>query len=337
LIMALHRCAGRNFGIFKCVGGPKRVAVISVEEDQDELDRRLHAIRKVFDYNDDAAANLFIVHMETPIIAQTNGRGVVRPTDIAKELEQQLGRLVVDLVLIDPFVEVWDGNENDNSQVRSALAVIRGICRRMNAACMLMHHVKKGGVTPGDVEAGRGASSLAGLVRLAHTITNMTKDEAAALNIPNNKGIVRIDHAKGNYLPAPETAEWFEFRSIELDNADEVNPVGDHVGVLVPWALPGLFAGITDAALSACLDELTVGLPEGERYSFLPQGKDRYAALAIAEALAIEEERAARIMRAWKRSGLLFEKEYFSERNRKTRKGVYVDAEKRPLATTAND
>lgn len=334
LIVAFHLAAGRDFGPYKCVNGPKRVAIISVEEDSDELDRRLHAIAKVFKFDDDAAANLFIVHMESPIIATSDRRGVVSATEIAAELEKQLSRLVVDVIMIDPFVEVWNGDENSNSQVRSALAVIRSFCRRMDCACLLMHHVKKGGVTPGDIDAGRGASSLGGLVRIAHTITNMSKEEATALGVTKPKGIVRVDHAKGNYLPPPETAAWFEFKSIELNNADErYGSVGDHVGVLVNWTPPGVFDGITYEKIDQILDTIIAGTPDHERWTLASQSKDRFVGKIIAEVAEISEDRAARIASAWKKSGLLYEQEYLSGAQRKTRKGVFVDASKRPSAT----
>lgn len=338
LIVAFHLAAGRDFHPYKCVNGPKRVAIISVEEDQDELDRRLHAIAKVFQFDDDAAANLFIVHMESPIIATSDRRGIVAATDIAAELEKQLGRLVVDVIMIDPFVEVWNGNENDNSQVRSALGVIRGFCRRMDAACLLMHHVKKGGVTPGDIDAGRGASSLGGLVRIAHTITNMSKDEAATLNVSNPKGIVRVDHAKGNYLPPPETAAWFEFKSIELDNADErYGSVGDHVGVLLPWTPPGVFDGVSYVVIDRILDAIITGTDDGEKWTLAPQSKDRFVGNVIAEMAELSGEQASRIAKAWQRSGLLYEEEYFSNAQRKMRKGAFVDASKRPSPTAETE
>jgi len=68
LAIALHLAAGLHFGRYKCVGGPKQVAIFSVEEDPDELDRRIHAIRKAFDIPAEAANNLLIISAKDSLI-----------------------------------------------------------------------------------------------------------------------------------------------------------------------------------------------------------------------------------------------------------------------------
>lgn len=335
LTIALHLAAGRDFGPFKCIGGRHRVAVLSVEEDADEIDRRLHAIARVYEFTNEDASNLFIIHAEDPIMASADRRGNVKATELSKEFERLMMRDVMDAFVADPFIETWFGNENDNAQVRAAAGVIRTICRRMDAACLLTHHVRKGSVTPGDIDSGRGASSLSGLVRLAYTMTPMSKDDAATLNIPSPKGIVRLDHAKGNYMPPPETATWLKFRNVELHNADpETERSGDHVGVLVPWSPPGLFEGITYEKIDQILDAIAGGIDGLERYTLAPQSKDRYVGKVIAEVGEITEERAARITLIWKKSGLLYEEDYLSGAQRRMRKGILVDVEKRPSAMT---
>lgn len=334
LTIAMHLAAGRDFGPFKCVGGPFRVAVLSVEEDQDELDRRIHAIAKAYKFTQQDLLNLYIINAtaDDPIVA-TVGDGnskVVRKTKFGEEMERLLFRDAIDVVMLDPFVEIWDGDENSNGQVKGAAAIIRNMVRRLNAACLLMHHVRKGVLTPGDVDGGRGASSLSGLVRLAHTVTNMTKEEAALFQIPNPKGIIRVDHAKGNYLPAPERAAWFKFEQVELDNADPAfGTVGDRVGVLKPWELPGLFDGVDLATIDLILAAIDKGTGV-ERWSLAPQSKDRFVGVIIAQIAEINAERAAKIAATWKKSGLLFEEEYTSFAQRKKLKGIRVDWTKRP-------
>lgn len=340
LIALLHLAAGRDFGPFKCIGGPKRVAILSVEEDQDELDRRLHAIRKVYDFSNDDAANLFLIGVDSPLLATADRRGNIMPTPMVQKLENELSRLVIEAVGIDPLIETWQGNENDNSQMRAAVAIIRNICRNIDAAGLLNHHVGKGLVTPGDVNAGRGASSLGGLVRIAYTMTNMTKDEAAALSVPNPKGIVRVDGAKANYLPPPENAEWYQFKSVELDNGESISGetiAGDYVGVLKPWVLPGIFDGLSYQKIDAILDAITAGTPDHERWTLAPQSKDRFVGKIIAEVGEISEERASRIAATWKKSGLLYEDEYLSGAQRRKRKGAFVDVSKRPSAIPETD
>jgi hypothetical protein len=333
LVVGLHLCAGRDLGPFKCVGGPKRVAVLSVEEDDEELDRRLAAIRRQYGFTQEDADRLFIINIrDMPILAQAEKNGSVRGTKAMQELERLLLHEQIEVFLLDPFVEVWAGNENDNSQVKSAAAIFRATARRLNAACLLTHHVKKGAVTPGDVDAARGGSSLAGLVRIAMTMTNMTAEDANAFQLETHKGMVRLDNAKANYLPGGDKANWFKFHDIELDNGrDETGGHGDHVGVLAPWAPPALFEGIAVEDINKLLNIVELGLENGvERYSTGNRSGDRYVVTLVCQELGVSDHRAQQMVSAWVKSGLLIERDYMSFKQRKTRKGLYVDDTKRP-------
>jgi hypothetical protein len=334
LTIGMHLCAGRNFGPWK-TDKAYRVACLSVEEDAAELDRRLHAIKRQFNFTQDDAARFFtITTADAPILAVADRRGRVSATKIAEEIERLAFREEIDVLILDPFAEIWLGIENDNAQVRQAAAIIREITRHIDAATLLMHHTKKGTVAPGDIDAGRGASSLSGLVRIGFTLVPMTADDAAQLNIPSAKGLVRADAAKGNYLAAADAAHWFKFEDIRLDNAEGDKP-GDHVGVLVPWAPPGLFENVTYEQIDAILEKISAGMDGGkERYTLAPQSKDRFAGMAVVEVLECTEERAARIIKTWKKSGLLIESEYTSFATRKSKKGCVVDPSKRPSATS---
>ncbi|WP_234838730.1 AAA family ATPase [Sinorhizobium medicae] len=335
LVVALHLAAGRSLGPFHCAKR-HRVAILSAEEDEDELDRRMHAIRKLYDFtNDDAEYVFVILTADAPILASADKRGSIHETPAAKELERQLIRDQIDVLVLDPFIEVWTGVENDNTQVKAAAGIIRSICRRLDIACLLMHHVRKGGLHPGDIDAARGASSFAGLIRLGFTLTNMSAEEAEQLSLASAKGLVRIDNAKTNYIPAADATHWFKFRNVVLDNADEIGGLpGDHVGVLSIWTPPGIFEGVTYEKIDEVLARIAAGSDDGERYCFAPQSK-RCAMHPIAEAFEIEDRRALRILRCWQQSGLLYEDEY-KDSNYRAKKGIFVDVSKRPSATAEN-
>ena len=332
LAVALHMAAGRPYGLFR----PRekyRVAILTVEEDEEELDRRLHALQKQFDFTNEDAARLLIINIDDPpILASADRKGIMRGTDKLEKLEQELAAHGTDCMILDPFIELWSGAENDNSQVKAAAGFIRRMARRLDAGCILMHHIRKGAMTPGDIDAGRGGSAFGGLVRLAFTLSPMTKEMAEALGVENPKGIIRIDYAKGNYLADPGEANWYRFKSIDLENESFGNSESDTVGILVPWVAPGLFEHVTYPQIDAALDAIGAGFEDGERYTFAPQSKERYVALPIAEALDVAAEKAERVMKVWRGSGLLFEKQYPSAKHRKLKSGVFVDGGKRPSA-----
>lgn len=336
LAAALHLCAGRSFGPYFC-NERFRVAVLTVEEDQDELDRRLHAIQKYFSFTNEDAQNLHLIAIDgAPILAQVDKKGEIHRTQKMQYLEKCLSSAGIDVVVVDPFIEIWNGVENDNSQVKSAAGLLRELARNLEIGCLLMHHVRKGLVTPGDIDAGRGGSSFGGLVRIAATITNMTMEQAATFNLTSPKGIVRIDNAKGNYSAPTEEAYWFKFHSVDLGNGTDGDFNSDHVGVLAPWTPPGLFEGISYQMIDDTLDAIRDGMENGERYTFAGQSKDRYVGLPIAQHCQTTEERATRIMKCWRESGLLYEDQYTGNKSR-LKKGVFVDPEKRPSAVPIDD
>lgn len=332
LAAGLHLAAGRSYGRFR----PRecfRVAVLTVEEDDEELDRRMHALYLQFEFSNDDASRFFIINMDDPpLLATADKNGRITPTAKLKALEEQMAQNGIDVVILDPFIELWSGMENDNNQVKGVGALLRGMARRLDASVLIMHHIKKGAMTPGDIDSSRGASAFAGLVRLAFTITPMTGEMASALGIESHKGIVRLDHAKGNYIKNPEEANWFRFKSIDLENDTDENPETDSVGVLVPWIAPGLFANTTYDQIDVALNLIHIGFEDGERYSFIPQSKERYAAMPVESALGMTFEQAERVVRAWRDSGLLYEKMYRSPRRRRDMQGVFVNAAKRPSA-----
>jgi hypothetical protein len=165
----------------------------------------------------------------------------------------------------------------------------------------------------------------------------MTREEAERFGLESHRSLVRMDHAKGNYVPSADDAFWMKFHNIELDNASDEQPVGDHVGVLKIWYPPKALDGIAGEVVQQLLDAIDAGMEDGERYALEPRTKGRWVAHIIAEIAGINLAQAARIAHTWGRSGLLIEREYYSESRRKTRSGIWVDEAKRPDRGSTGD
>ncbi|UFX00313.1 helicase RepA family protein [Sinorhizobium medicae WSM1115] len=333
LALAIHLAAGRSFGPFE-ITERHRVAVLSVEEDEAEFDRRMCAVAiqygiKQADFDD----YLFKIHItdDQHVLGQAGKSGTVTATKAMSELERLLAHEQIEAFTLDPFIELWTGNENDNNQVKAVLAIFRATARRLNMACLLTHHVRKGIVTPGDIDASRGGSSSGGLVRLAFTLTNITAEMANTLGLegddPLRRQLVRLDRAKGNYTPNDDRIDWFRWQNVDLDNDPEgITP--DHVGVLVPWNAPGLFVGVTTSQIHTVLDVIAAAAERGEAFSPSRQAK-RWAGYLLMEHFEWNEEQAAKGMKVWLGSGLLVECNSRDGRKRDM-KGVNVDEKKRP-------
>ncbi|RVJ00932.1 AAA family ATPase [Sinorhizobium medicae] len=336
LALAMHLAAGRNFGRF-FINDRIRVAILSVEEDADETDRRCTAMAERYGFDDDKDLSGYFFRIrcrsdDNYVLARADKKGVVRATSNLEELEKRLSSIGIDVLIIDPFVEVWEGDENDNGQIKQAAGLIRSLARNLEIGCLLMHHVRKGAVDPGDIDAGRGGSSLGGLVRLAFTLTGMTPEQAEFFGVKDEdlrRSLVRLDNAKANYLPKNSETDWFRFESIEIGNGNDENPEGDSAGVLVSWTPPGLFAGISNHKIGIALDRIAAGLEDGRLFTFHKQAK-RWAGLVLVEEFGWTEEMAQRGLKAWKESGLVYEHKYTDATKGRLEKGLKVDDTKRP-------
>ena len=98
-----------------------------------------------------------------------------------------------------------------------------------------------------------------------------------------------------------------------------------------PWKPPGLFGDMSIPTINAILDEIDAGLPHGERYSDARNVADERAAWSVVKKHTGKGTgRAARIVKAWRDTGLLIQKNYYNPRTRKDAGGLWVDPAKRP-------
>ena len=159
LALALHVAAGRNFGPIK-VMKPAKVAFLSLEEDDNEIDRRVNAAMAHYKISRaDLDTRFQVIRFEPlrklepdkpviaemlPLLAKADRAGAIRPTPLLGKLHQELKEARIALTVIDPFVEVWEGDENLNMHMKTAAALLRAVGRDVDSAILLIHHVRKG-------------------------------------------------------------------------------------------------------------------------------------------------------------------------------------------------
>ncbi len=338
LTIALHLCAGRDFGPWRCAGGKRyRVGVLSAEEDEDELDRRLHAIAAHYGFTDEDAENLFIYAADAlPVLAEAGRNGIVKETAIAQKVAEHARQEKLDVIILDPLAEIVQIPENDNGSMKAACAILRQIARRLDIGILLTHHVRKGGVTPGDVDAARGASSLIGLVRTACTLVPMATDEAAALDLDPDEaaGIFRADDGKANYSAMRGRAFWFRLKSVALANGtgDAHDIDADDCGVPVAWVPRNALGEKSIQQIHEILDLIEKGIPgNGDRYGFKKSGGSaRWVGYVLTREWDWTTAQATDVIDAWRKSGLLYEDTFMASKSRGPKLGVFVNPAKKP-------
>jgi hypothetical protein len=149
------------------------------------------------------------------------------------------------------------------------------------------HHTRKGNLTPGDADTGRGGSSIKDAGRLVYTLTPMSEADAKmfGINEVDRQRYVRLDPAKVNIAPRAQSAKWFRLIGVRLCNgtkAADGNPGGDYpngdeVQTVEMWTPPSSWADTSTPVLNTILSEIDRGLDNGQRYSNASKATDRAA------------------------------------------------------------
>ena len=259
-----------------------RVLIVSLEDDADELRRRILAAR--LHYNiplSELDGWLFLAApgAKAGKLKIMNARGQIVDGHLKAHLEAAIEANAIDCVIIDPLVKTHSVEENSNSAIDDVAQLLSDLAAKYNIAVDVPHHTSKGAGDPGNAHRGRGASSLIDAVRLAYTLTRMSEQEAQTFNIPEEerRQYVRLDRAKTNLAPLSGAATWFKLVGVRLGNATEMYPNGDEVQTVEPWTPPETWAEMDNALLNRILTEIDTGMPDGTFYSAAPNASTRAA------------------------------------------------------------
>ena len=320
-----------------------RVLIISLEDDADELRRRMLAARLHHNITlDDVDGWLYLAApggKAGKLMTRDQRSRKLEEGELRANLKAAIVKYKIDLVMVDPFVKSHGVEENDNNGMDAVAQVLTDLATKYDIAVDAPHHISKGQPEPGDAMRGRGASSVPNAMRLVYTLTAMSPEEAATFNIPeeDRRDYVRYDRAKTNLVRASGPATWFHLVGVRLGNETERYPNGDDVQTVETWAPKNAWAGTSAADLNKLLDDIDRGMvdedgnPNGRRYSNAPRASERAVLPLVQEHYPQKTEGECRtIIHAWLDSGLLYPDDYDDPVDRKSRKGLYVDASKRP-------
>lgn len=311
-----------------------RVLLICLEDDIDELRRRVRAAMIHYRIDkDDVEGWLFYA---------SPGRGGGKLLErvgnqlqlgwMAEWLVDDIKRLRLDAVIIDPLVKAHSAVENSNDEMDLVADVLAQIAHEHDIAVDTPHHIRKGPAEAGNADQGRGGGATKDAARLVYTLTPMSEDEAARFNVPleTRRRFMRMDPGKVNLVPAAD-AQWFELVGVRIGNCTVTYPNGDEVQVAVPWAPPDTWEGLSHDALNAALTDIDAGKESGERFSGAPAAKERAAWQIVQRHCPDKSEKQCReIIRTWIKNGVLFEEKYEDPIQRKALLGLRLNHAKRP-------
>ena len=278
----------------------------NLEDPLDELQRRAIAICQAHNIPlQDVAKDLFLNsgRERNLIVLEKSKTGEYARPD-ADGLYKAIIENGISALSIDPFVKIHHADENSNKDIDEVLTIFGQIANDTNCAIDLVHHTKKGaaGVSQaGNIDSARGASSLAGAVRSARTLTGMSNDEAEefGLQVDQRGWYLRIDDAKANMAPPSAKTHWLERKSIMLPN-------GDNVGAVSTWEPPKAFENIQQGDI-----DLVLRLLSEDFYTpaELPD--------LIAKKSALNIVQADKLAKTWLKSGRVFKQKEMCEESKK--------------------
>ena len=258
--------------------GRFKTLVINAEDDSDEMRRRLYAAAKQMGIGGKEVADQVAIaeSPETLVVAKADSRTkTVVEQPMVKQLVATVTEHKFDVLIVDPFAETFEGDENSNSELKWAAVLWRKIARQTDAAVLLVHHTRKFNAEAGDMDSARGGGALVGVARNVSTLFAMTEQEAAMFNVKldDRHLYLRFDDAKANLTLVTHTAKWFKKLSVKLPNGGNDDEPQDEVGVLDPWIPQSLFARTTNDTLNSILDAINLGVmnragkPTGDRFT----------------------------------------------------------------------
>jgi hypothetical protein len=332
LVQYMSLASGREIAgqhIFK----RSRVLIISMEDDRDELRRRILAARLHHGIErEDIKCWLYCWTPKGLKLAQMK-EGVLQKGRLETLIREKIKARGIDLVALDPFIKVHALGENDNNAMDYVCELLTKIAIDLNVAVDIPQHTKKGLQTAGDADAGRGASATRDAGRLFYTLTRMTEDEAKQFGIPAEQRAlyVRLDSSKVNIAPPSSAATWFKLVGVRLDNMTDDYPAGDEVQTVERWHPPETWGGVSAAQLNAALTDIAEGLPNGQRYTEGNKTTPRSAWPVVQRHCPDRTEPQCReIIKTWVKNKVLSSEDYDDPKERKTVKGLFVCDAKRP-------
>ena len=243
---------GRNDLTGMPVRERQRVWIYNNEDSKEEMNRRLAAVMIQFgvtweDLKIEGKPGLFMnsgAEVGLKVARRkTEGRMLVA-VNVQKIAAFCLGNQI-GVICADPFIETHEATENSNEEIALAARAFRRIAQDGHCAVLVVHHTNKppGASSegrPGDMNSGRGASSLMGVARIAVTFYEASTEAAKKYGIKAEERdlYLRLDDAKANMALISKDPKWLRRTSVAVpDEETAIDLKMESVGVLVPVEL----------------------------------------------------------------------------------------------------
>lgn len=278
-----------------------RVLLLSLEDDKDELRRRVLAAMLHHNVTSDELRGWLFLAAPRGLTLAEMREGALRAGELEAATRDAISARQIDVVSLDPFVKVHRVEENDNRGIDFVCSILARIAADHDCAVDAPHHVSRAGGVASDANRSSGASAFKDAARLVHTLTPMTPEEANGFGVgeAERRRLIRLDSGKVNIAPPAAEASWFRLIGVSLGNITAEYPSGDEVQTVEPWAPPSVWSGLSHHLLNEILTAIDKGPAEGARYSAHGNAAQNRAAWRVVKQFAADksDEQAKIIIR----------------------------------------
>jgi len=319
VVESLAQASGRPL-LGKEVPRPMRVWLFNLEDDQDEINRRVSAAMKFYGLKDaDLGGRLHIQTDTSLVISQTTREGTQILAPVVGALVKAIKSKGIDIFSVDPFVSSHDAPENDSGAMDKVLkSGWIPVARQGNCAVELVHHTTKSAGSSGEATAmsARGSGAFVFACRSFHVLNPMTPAQAVSAGVEKPERYFSVKDDKQNLAPKTGSLDWYKMESVNLGNGAKGNlnfTTSDEIGVVTKWNWPSNASLVEDIPTDA-LDAIK-GRLAGPDWRESDQASN-WAGVVVAEILGLEIEekdsktkpvksKIKRMLGAWVKAGEL--------------------------------
>jgi RecA-family ATPase len=204
-LVALQLCAAHTLAKdwLRTLPTPGPAIYLGAEDDTDELHRRLAAIAKHYNarFADLIAGGLHILSYagEDALLGVANRNGVIEQTQLFDKLCDAAAAIRPILIVLDTAVDVFAGNENDRTQVRQFVGLLRRLAITGNSGVLLCSHPSLTGISTG--------TGLSGSTGWHNSVRARMYMHAPATEpgVEPDPDLKQLDVLKNNYGPLAES------------------------------------------------------------------------------------------------------------------------------------
>jgi RecA-family ATPase len=184
---------------------PGRTLVLSSEDDEDEMHRRLDDCRFHYGATWAQLKDIRLVDLvgEDSILGELM-KGRISPAPMYQALDDYMTEFSPGLVILDVLAEMFAGDENNRPQVSQFVGLLKRLCRKHKCAILLLAHPSRAGLNSGSGDSG--STGWNGAVRSRLYLSRATASDGAEPD-PNLR---KFEVKKSNYGPpsVSVTVEW---------------------------------------------------------------------------------------------------------------------------------